>query len=418
MPETMKNDILANLNNPAALEKLYRSDKATFRREFRTLYPDLNNNDLVGFWNERLSYHGEEVSWGTRTDLVFVVIAALVAGIIAKTPAIFHIKEEFFYPRNIGFIIFPLLTAYFSWKNKLSRRQNIFIIIAMLVGIIFINALPDTPKSDTLVLSCIHLPLVLWSILGFAFVGEAGLQPEKRLGFLRYNGELVVITTLIVIAGGITTAITLGLFSLIGVNIEQVWFEYVVVFGLPAAPIIGTHLTRNNPELVGKVSPVIAKIFSPVVLVMLVVYLMAMVYSRKDPYNDREFLLMFNALLIGVMAIIFFSIAETSKSRSSQVELWVLFALSVITIVVNSIALSAIVFRISEWGFTPNRTAVLGGNLLMLVNLLLVTRHLFRTIAKKTTPVSVGNIIASYLPVYFAWVIVVAFLFPLIFAFK
>ncbi|UJH92133.1 hypothetical protein LZ575_06015 [Antarcticibacterium sp. 1MA-6-2] len=107
----------------------------------------------------------------------------------------------------------------------------------------------------------------------------------------------------------IMTGITIGLFSLIGINIEQFYFEYVVVFGLPAIPILGTYLTQTNPHLVGKISPVIARIFSPLVLVMLVIYLVAMLYSGKDPYNDREFLLIFNVLLIGVMAIIFFSVA-------------------------------------------------------------------------------------------------------------
>ena len=167
-------------------------------------------------------------------------------------------------------------------------------------------------------LSCVHLLLFLWSILGFAFVGEVNNNDEKRLGFLKYNGDLVVMTTLILIAGGIMTGITIGLFSLIGFNIEKFYFENIVVFGLPAAPIVGTYLTQTNPQLVGKVSPVIAKIFSPLVLVMLVIYLVAIVYSGKDPYNDREFLLIFNALLIGVMAIIFFSVAETVKTTKSQ----------------------------------------------------------------------------------------------------
>jgi hypothetical protein len=181
---------------------------------------------------------------------------------------------------------------------------------------------------------------------------------------------------------------------------------------------MGTYLIRNNPQLVGKVSPVIAKIFSPLVVVMLVIYLVAIVYSGKDPYNDRDFLLIFNALLIGVMAIIFFSIAETSKTPKSRIEVWVLFLLSVVTILVNGIALSAILFRISEWGITPNRAAVLGGNVLILINLLLVTAQLFRVLAKKAHITGVGKAIAFYLPIYSLWTIVVTFLFPLIFSYK
>lgn len=414
----MKEEILSNLNNPAQLEKLYRADKPAFKRAFNALYPELKDSAVTSFWNERLNFSKEEISWGTGKDLVFVVIAALLAGVIAKLPAILQIDEENFYTRNVGFIVLPMLTVYFAWKNRLSTGKIAFIAGTTLAGLIFINLLPGTNKSDTLLLSCIHVVLFLWSILGFAFVGEKRDNVEKRLGFLRYNGDLIVMTTLIVIAGAIMTGVTIGLFELIGLKIEEFYFNYVVVIGLPAAPILGTYLVRTNPQLVGKISPVIAKLFSPLVLVMLVIYLIAIIYSGKDPYNDREFLLMFNGLLIGVMAIIFFSIAETSKTTKSQTEVWVLILLSVVTVIVNGIALSAIVFRIAEWGITPNRAAVLGGNVLILVNLLLVTAKLFKVLSKKAEITDVGKAISSYLPVYCLWTIIVTFLFPFLFGFK
>jgi len=414
----MKDEILTHLNDPRQLEKLYRANKAPFKQAFTILYPELKGNTAADFWNERLNYESDEINWGTRRELLFVIFASLLAGVIAKLPAILAISEDFFYPRNIGFIIFPMLTAYFAWKNKLSKGKIAFIVGAILIGLIFINSLPDVTTSDTLILSCVHLALVLWSILGFAFVGEARNNDEKRLGFLKYNGDLLVMTALIVIAGAIMSGITIGLFSLIGFNIEEFYFKNIVIFGLPAAPILGTYLTQTNPQLVGKVSPVIAKIFSPLVLVMLVIYLIAMVYSGKNPYNNREFLQIFNALLIGVMAIIFFSVAEASKTTKSQAEIWVLTLLSVVTVIVNGIALSAILFRISEGGITPNRAAILGGNVLILINLLLVTAQLFRVLSKKANITGVGKVISLYLPIYALWTIIVTFIFPLLFGFK
>jgi NADH:ubiquinone oxidoreductase subunit K len=92
--------------------------------------------------------------------------------------------------------------------------------------------------------------------------------------------------------------------------------------------------------------------------------------------------------------------------------------LSVVTIIVNGIALSAILFRISEWGMTPNRAAVLGGNVLILVNLLLVTLQLYKVLSKKANISAVGNAIAFYLPVYCVWATIVTFLFPFLFGFK
>lgn len=416
----MKNEILAHLNEPSQLEKLYRTNKGPFKRAFNTLYPELKGNTLADFWNERLSYDTEEINWGSKKDLIFLILASLLAGFIAKLPHIFNINEEFFYPRNIGFIVFPMLSLYFIRKNQLTLDKIIWVVVPMLIGLLFINLLPDAKQSDTLVLSCIHMVLFLWAILGFTFVGEVNKNAEKRLIYLKYNGDLIVMTTLILIAGALMTAITIGLFGLIGFKIEELYFKYVGIFGLSAAPIVGTYLTQTNPQLVGKVSPVIAKIFSPLVLVMLVIYLGAIVYSGKDPYNNRDFLLIFNALLIGVMAIIFFSVAETetAKVTKSQAEVWVLLLLSIITVIVNGIAMSAILFRISEWGITPNRAAVLGGNVLILINLLLVTAQLSKIVSKKADTNGVGKIMASYLPIYVVWTIIVTFVFPFLFGFK
>ena len=413
----MREKIIAHLDDPGQLERLYRKDKSTFIREFNALSPEFAENKLVIFWKERLNFPRDDFFRGSPKDLLFVAITTLIAGLIAKLPAFFAVEEEFFYPRNIGFIIFPALSAFFAWKNKLSRAKIAFIAGTTLIAAIFINSLPFGENSDTLILSCIHLVLFLWCILGFTFVSGLKNDSEKRLNFLKYNGDLIVITALLLIAGAIMTGITINLFELIDLKIEKFYFEYVVVFGLPCVPILGTWLIRTNPQLVGKVSPVIAKVFSPLVLVMLVVYLIAMIYSGKDPYRDREFLLIFNGLLIGVMAIIFFSIAENSGTKSLS-EIWVLLLLSVVTVIVNGIALSAILFRISEWGITPNRAAVLGGNILILINLLLVTAQLAKIVVKKDKTTGVGSAIASYLPVYFFWTIVVTFLFPLIFGFK
>ncbi|HYD22955.1 MAG TPA: hypothetical protein VEB40_15840 [Flavipsychrobacter sp.] len=414
----MKDQILSNFNNPVQLEKLYRADRSAFKKAFNSLYPQLEDNPVTGYWDARLNFAKEDFSLGTNKGILFVIIASVIAGIIAKLPDLLIINEEFFYSRNIGFIVFPMLAAYFAWKNKLPIGKIAIMTITGIAALIFINVLPDSDTSDTLVLSCIHLILFLWSILGFAFVGGVGNDGERRLGFLKYNGDLVVMTTLIVIAGAILTGVTIGLFSLIGYHIEVFYFDNIVVFALPAAPILGTYLTQTNPNLVGKVSPVIAKIFSPLVLVMLVIYLIAITYSGKDPYNDREFLMIFNALLVGVMAIVFFSIAETSKGSNSNSEKWILFLLCLVTIIVNGIALSAILFRIFEWGITPNRAAVLGGNVLILVNLVLVTLQLYKVVSRKADISGVGKVIASYLPVYCIWTTIVTFVFPLIFGFR
>src|SRR5690606_40035712 len=50
---------------------------------------------------------------------------------------------------------------------------------------------------------------------------------------------------------------------------SDLYFRYIGIFGLAAAPLLATYLVQVNPQLVGRVSPVIARIFTPFVLIML-----------------------------------------------------------------------------------------------------------------------------------------------------
>jgi hypothetical protein len=118
------------------------------------------------------------------------------------------------------------------------------------------------------------------------------------------------------------------------------------------------------------------------------------------------------------MALIFFSVAEIEKDKKGFYNTVILLGLSVLTIILNGIALSAISYRLFEYGITPNRIAVLGGNILIFVNLITVAFQLLKAIKNNTSLTEVQNSIAKYLPVYAIWVGLVAFILPFIFSFK
>jgi hypothetical protein len=122
-------------------------------------------------------------------------------------------------------------------------------------------------------------------------------------------------------------------------------------------------------------------------------------------------------LLIGVMALIFFSIAENSQGKNQASQNWLLLLLALATLLVNAVALSAIIFRINEWGFTPNRTAILGINILMMVHLIWVGKDLLLTVRSRKSIDQVGQTISNFLPAYLVWASTVIFLFPVLFGF-
>lgn len=414
---TVKEEILQHINNPKQLEKLYRKNKTGFQRVFNAVYPDIQTHTSAQVWNERLNFEQGDLFLGPKKEMLFVLLAALVTGLMARIPEFTGMNADYFFMRNIGLVGSPMLMAYFLWKQKTALRQILVPLVAVILSAFYINFLPNNPASNSILLACIHLPVFLWTLLGYSFAGGNWKSHSQRINFLRFNGDFAVMSALLVLAGGLFTGITIGLFELIGLHIQEFYAKHIVIWGVSAIPILSTYLVLNNPQLVNKISPLIARIFTPLVFVTLLVFLIAIIYTGKNVYNDRNFLLLFNGLLIAVMAIILFSVTEITKNTAGKLNLFILFGLSLLTIILNGIALSAIAFRLSEFGITPNRIAVLGANLLIFVNLLFVAYQLFRILKAKASVQQLENSIAQFIPVYGIWSVLVTFLFPLLFSF-
>jgi hypothetical protein len=414
----MKDDIINNINNPAGLEKLYRKNKTAFKKEFEQVY--LINKEVVSlqYWNERLNFQNDKIEVGSKNEILFIIIIAIIAGLMVNIPNLTGIDKESFFMRNISFIVFPLLSSYFLWKQKTKYKKWMLPFLMVIIAAVYINLLPNINTSNSITLAFIHVPFFLWSVLGYSFLGNNVNNSNRRIQYLRYNGDLVVISTIILLSTLLFSALTMQLFELIGIKIEQLYTQYILIWWLAAIPFLGTYLIQNNVQLINKVSPVIAKIFTPLVFLNLFIYLIAIIVTKKYPYQDRNLLLVFNALLIGVMALILFSVAEAGKGANHKISILVLFGLSVLTIIVNCIALSAISFRIIEWGVSPNRVGVLGGNILIFINLLMVSYRLFLSGFKNAEVEDVEKSIAQFLPIYGIWAGLVTFLFPLIFNFN
>ena len=357
----------------------------------------------------------KELEWGSYREQILIIALSIGAGLIAKFPDFAGIDQDLYFQRNISFVFFPMLSLYFIIKNRVSLLKSAGVFAIIVLSAVYINLLPGNGSSDNVVLASIHMPFFMWTIAGYCYIGCDIKNIAGRIEFLRFNGELAVITSFILIAGAALSAVTIVLFELINIRIEDFYFGNIAIWGFAASPIIGTYLVKKNMQLVKNVPVIIAKIFTPLLLIMLIVYLAAIAISAKNPYNDREFLLIFNLLLIGVMAVILFSLTGPVKNTQNKAALIVLTALSAVTIIVNMVALSAIVFRIFEGGITPNRIAVLGTNLLILVNLIIVTIRLVQSAKNPAKRAETENSIALFLPFYAFWAAVVIFIFPLLF---
>lgn len=419
----MTEKIKVNINDPEKLEKLYREDRKSFESGFEKIYTEIANTEMAKFWKSRLDFEKttDIIKKLSFTDIFIMMAVCLLAVFLIRIPDIFKINATNFlyYEKNAGIIVFMAMSAYTVFLNKdFSNRNLIITILTFAVCIIYINLLPNLRTSSQITLVFIHMPLLMWCFYGLVFVNFDLKDKNKRIEFIRHNGDLAIIGALILIAGGAVAMITFGLFQAIGMDIQKFYFKNIIISGLVSAPVLTAFVLKNYNTLTNKIAPVIAKIFSPVVLLTLVVYLLTIAITGKDPYNDREFLLVFNLMLLGVMAIIVFSASGTSSRQKQRFNELVLFILSIVTLITNIIALSAIFYRLGEYGITPNRLAILGSNLLIFINLIMITIDLFKINFRKADIEKVGITIASYLPVYIIWVMIVIFTFPLIFGMK
>lgn len=215
-------------------------------------------------------------------------ILAILAGI--STRIIFHfVEQQAIAPVNLIFGILPFIAAYFVCNN--TPQKNVFYTLAslFLISGFYLNILPLEHK-DSIILAYLHLPIFLWVVLGLAFTGNEYRKGSTRLAYLKFNGEFGIFYASMAISGMLLTALTMQLFRFVGMDISQFYFKNVVLFGAAALAIVTAYLVSRNLKLSKNIAPYIAKIFSPLVLVTLLVYLVTVIWVGKNPFLDRNFL--------------------------------------------------------------------------------------------------------------------------------
>ncbi len=413
-------------DHPEELEQRYRANRAEFVAGLPhalTLRPD---SIVLRAWQARLAPETvpaaeERLAETNRPIVALLVGLGAISGTLAKLPAFFGwANAERYYSRNVAFFFLPALAAYFIARQTLSWPRVASIAAAFVAAAIVINAYPDagldsTTASQSLILAFVHLPLFLWTIVGVAFAGASWRAREVRIGYVRLNGEAIINFALICITGAIMTALTLALFSAIKIDIGDWYFHWVVVYGACAAPLVAMHLALARSRRVA-LAPLLARIFSPLALITLIAYLGAMAVQGRSPYADREFLVIFNVMLICVLGIAVFCICERKANRWFDLTIW---ALVLVALLIDGIALSAIIVRLTSYGFTPNRAVTLVTNLLVFVNLAAILGTFTRAAFGRTADATpTREWVARFLPIYGGWTAVVVFVLPALFRFR
>jgi hypothetical protein len=358
----------------------------------------------------------------TRTETVVVFALAVAAALAIKIPALFGLKlggggDEPFYARNASLFVLPFLTGYFVWKRRIAPRHWVWLAIPFIAAAGVVNAFPFTRRSDTEVLSALHLPIALWLVVGLAYVGGRWFAGGGRMDFVRFSGELFIYYVLIALGGGVLTAFTMMMFTAIGLRPDWIAQDWLIPCGAMGAVLVGSWLVEAKQSVIENMAPVLTRLFTPLFTVLLLVFLATMAWTGRPIDIQRNVLIAFDLLLALVLGLVLYSASARDPERPPNLFDGLQLVLIVSALVVDAVALAAIASRISEFGFTPNRVAALGENLILLVNLawsawlsaaFLRRRKSFRALEAWQT---------AYLPVFAIWAAIVVVLFPPLFAY-
>jgi hypothetical protein len=311
-----------------------------------------------------------------------------------------------------------MLAIYFVWKRKADVVSSLWLALPFAAGAMFANVFPFPTRSDTQVLTVLHLPIALWLAVGFAYVRNRWFAGDGRMNFVRFSGELAIYYVLIALGGFVVILFTFMMFRAIDMNPDWFVAGWLIPCGAAGAIIVGSWLVEAKQSVIENMAPVLTRLFTPLFTVLLLVFLATMAWTGSPINVKREVLIGFDLLLAVVVGLVLYAASARDPQAPPDFFDGLQLLLVVSALVVDGVALAAIAARISEFGFTPNRVAALGENLILLVNLAWSAWLYAGFLRHRGSFAALERWQIAYLPVYSVWAALVVVVFPPVFGYR
>jgi hypothetical protein len=355
---------------------------------------------------------------GSRSKpLLAMLVFAAVAAIGIQLARLAGGDQPWFL-RDVALFILPVLAAYFVWLRRPPRRQVIILAGAAAALAVLASVFPFAADAQTGVLVGIHLPVVLWFVVGVAYLGGEWMSSSRRMDFVRFTGEWAIYYVLIALGGAVLMGLTsLVLAPIVDASVDGQVYLWVVPSGAAAAVIVAAWLVEAKKSVIENIAPVLTAIFTPMFAVMLVAAVIGyLIAGIGRPFN-RELLIAFDALLIVVLALVLYGISARNSLKPVGVTDALRLVAMIAAVLLDLLVLGSVLARIGDYGFTPNRVAALVVNVILLVDLAGTAWITARALAGRTGAAAIDRWQTGYLPVFAAWSVVAVGVLPLVFAF-
>ncbi|MFK4808449.1 permease prefix domain 1-containing protein [Microbacterium sp. ZW CA_36] len=376
---------------------------------------------------KQLMVPGEPRAPRSGGGLPLAVELSIGAGLAIQIPALFGIRfgdDGAFYARFAALLVLPFLATYFLVRRRASVPTLAVVAVPFLLAAVVMAVYPFAPDGATLVLAATHVAVALWIVTGIAYIDGRVRSTRARMDFIRFTGEWVVYLALIALGGGVLVALTMGVFSAIGLDAE--WFveQFMVPCGVAGAVVVAAWLVEAKQSVIENIAPVLTKLFTPLFTLLLLAFIVAGLLQGNlvdggeiEAFGQRDLLILFDIVLVVVVGLLLYALSAREPlappSWFDRLQLLMVGA----ALVVDIMVLVAMIGRIAEWGASPNKLASLGLNVILLANLVGAAWLQLRFAMRRAPFERLERWQTGFLPVYLAWAAIVVVAFPPLFAF-
>jgi hypothetical protein len=368
-------------------------------------------------WKQLLGGDDEPslVASGLFEALAFAIGAAIaiqVARVAANVPD----EQSDWFDRNLSLFVLPFLAAYFAYRRHLDARRWAMTAVPFLLAALVVNLYPWGADSDTEILVALHLPVVLWFLVAYPYMGGTIRSHERRMDFVRFTGEWFIYYVLIALGGGVLMALTAAILEPAGIDPELIPY-WVLPSGAAGAVIVAAWLVESKQRVVENMAPVLTMLFTPLFALMLAGAAVVYAVTGLGDAFDRDLVGVFDALLLVVLALVLYGMSARDPSTSPDWMDRIQLVAVVSALVLDVMVLGSMIARIGDLGFTANRTAALGLNLVLLVNLAGAAWLSVRFLTGRSRLHRLERWQTAYLPVFALWAATVVVVLPPLFSF-
>ena len=232
------------------------------------------------------------------------------------------------------------------------------------------------------------------------------------MDFIRFSGELLVYYALIAAGGGVLMAFIVLIFEAIGIDVEIFLTTWLLPSGVLGAVVVASWLVEVKQGALENMLPVLTRLFTPLFAALLITFLATLVWTGRGLDIERDMLIAFDLLLVVVLVLLLYSISARDPKLPPGAFDVAQVVLVISALLVDAVALWAIAGRISDFGFSPNRVAALGENVILLVNLIWSAVLYIGFLRGRGTFASMERWQTNYIPVYAGWAAIVVIVFP------